>query len=128
MVTLSRLPGISATVHAGGRALQEYDDVDESADSSLADISVIKYIEAIPDSIYSIKLEVTDNYQFDSPNISLRTLVDGHFVLEPVVSALEPIQGKSSFVIEGFESRSSLGVARLSKFRFTSVKTSKLLL
>ena len=71
------LKGIKASVVINGKALTEYDDEDILDESSDHTSEVSKYIEAVSDAEFGIRITVPRSYNFTGNALALRISLDG---------------------------------------------------
>jgi hypothetical protein len=90
MAVLDGLEGIEVSVCVHGQALHEYEDNDLEAEPGdvgayQASKTVSKYLEAVTDKEFSIKIVVKDPYEMDCPTLGFQVKVDGMVVSHPIL-------------------------------------------
>lgn len=77
MAVLDAIPEIKVCLCVDGIELKEYACPDDEAAGALASKTVTKYVEAVPDPEFSIRLSVKKGYKIDRYHISFHARVDG---------------------------------------------------
>lgn len=93
MAVLDSLPGLTVSVCVDGQALNEFED-DEAVVSSKPGVigeyqaarTVTKYIEAMSDKEFTVKILLDTGYRMDCGSLGLPISVDGIWANEPLMS------------------------------------------
>lgn len=92
MAVLDSLKGLQVTINVCKNAVKEYklpkDGATNSSDSAEvkeAKKTVIKYIEAVDDKEFAIRLCAPSTFEMPCPLLSFKTTVDGTWIQEPLL-------------------------------------------
>ncbi|KAI1121100.1 hypothetical protein F5Y10DRAFT_282747 [Nemania abortiva] len=125
MAVLDEVPGIEVTVQIDGQNITEYDDhhiSEPDADMNPGCPVMSKYVEAIDDAEFSIKVAVDDEvYAWENTEHRLRaqTTIDGRWVSGPLLK-----RGDEPRVIEGYKYYSEESQQwYCKKFKFSAIST-----
>ncbi|KAF8857647.1 hypothetical protein BDZ45DRAFT_744153 [Acephala macrosclerotiorum] len=93
MAILDAVPGLDVSVYVDGHALKEYDDEEEdeitpstAAEEFQASRTVSKYVEAVSDKVFSVRLAFTKPFSMDCDAMSIPIFVDGKQMDTRVIS------------------------------------------
>ena len=84
MAILGSQPGVEVTIKSNGMELTEYEDGNDKADGPLAEKTIIRYIETIPEFSFSIHLAVRKGTQFHCDYLNFHCKVDGVNITNPL--------------------------------------------
>lgn len=83
MAVNDAVPGIEVSILINGKPVEEYEDSGEEIDGPLASKTVVKYIEALSDTEFTINTDAFpafDEYQEKRDDILVDTRIDGLWV------------------------------------------------
>ncbi|KAH0153042.1 hypothetical protein KCU67_g9631, partial [Aureobasidium melanogenum] len=115
MAVLDGLPGVEVTVVVDGKDLHEYQDADMEDDEG----TITKYIEAVDNANFAIRIKVTKDATFHGNCLSFRVMVEGLTVRRPMVSTTDVSAGSDVFAVDGVQ----IGARRLRKLKFNTLET-----
>ncbi|KAI9730149.1 MAG: hypothetical protein M1818_008243 [Claussenomyces sp. TS43310] len=122
MAVLDSIPGIKVCIRVAGEELREYEPKHDRVEGPLAEKTVIKYIEAVSDAEFDIKISVDKSYKMNCHHITFDIYIDGKAVRSPTCKASRLHRHHWSRITEGLEELGSTGGNFLKKFRFASIK------
>ncbi|KAH0159986.1 hypothetical protein KCU67_g6903, partial [Aureobasidium melanogenum] len=112
MAVLDGLPGVEVTVVVDGQDLHEYQDADMEDDED----TVTKYIEAVDNANFAIKIKVSEDVEFKGDCLSFDISVDGVHIDRPLVSG--PISQEVLRVADGVR----VGSEHIRKLKFNALE------
>ncbi|KAG9587462.1 hypothetical protein KCU77_g9196, partial [Aureobasidium melanogenum] len=115
MAVLDGLPGVEVAVVADGEDLHEYQDADMEDDED----TVTKYIEAVDNTNFAIKIKVTKDAKFKGRALSFRMSVDGSSVRNALVRSTLVRARTHVRVVEGAQVKAQ----RMRKLKFNALET-----
>lgn len=115
MAVLDGLPGVEVTIVVDGADLHEYQDTDTVDDRN----PVTKYIEAVDNTNFAIKIKVTKDATFEGDALVFYTKVDGTCIFNPVIQPIHVQAGAHTKIVEGVE----VGHHRIRKLKFNALET-----
>jgi len=80
MAIVGSQPRIEVTIKSNGTTLTEYENNNDEADGPLAEKTVVRYIETVPDVSFSIHATVRKGTPFNCDYLFFGCQVDGVFV------------------------------------------------
>lgn len=83
MAVIDAVPGIEISICINGQPVKEYEDSDQEVDGPLASTTAVKYIEAISDREFTIKVTVHpafDEHKGTREDLLINAKVDGKWV------------------------------------------------
>ena len=117
MVIPPSCPGLNVEILVDGQALQEYDDIDEGP---VAPNTITKYIEAISNAYFAVRVKINRDFPFPASDIGLRITLDEKHTTERSIHAdkLFKPYGK---IVEGRAIHIGDETDALQKFRFIAI-------
>ncbi|KAG9525875.1 hypothetical protein KCU93_g5713, partial [Aureobasidium melanogenum] len=115
MAVLDGLPGVEVTVVVDGKDLHEYQDADMEDDEG----TITKYIEAVDNANFAIKIKVSKDVEFKGDFLSFGISLDGSSVRNPVVNSSQVRACTHVRIVEGVQ----VGVQRMRKLKFNALET-----
>ena len=112
-------PGLSVTLRVHGDDLKEIED-DEAEGSGQR--SVMRYVEALPGTNFSVELRVEDYFHYKSNDLRMDVLVDGVAIRSMVFGPKHrgvPIRDSCKGILNRID-----GEWQLQKFAFAELQTS----
>jgi hypothetical protein len=91
MAVLDALPGLNVSIHVDGEPLPEYEDEteEETPDGDITEYqasgTVCKYVEAMSDKEFCIKITLNSPYKMDCPTLMFRISIDGIHASAPII-------------------------------------------
>ena len=113
------LKDFTVTVQVDGQPVHEYDDETEG---NQGPSQVTKYIEAISETRFTIKIDVSRSMIFTSDGLLFKLMLDGRDVTSSYYSKAEHVHGTTT--IRDVKIRSSAGFTRKT-FLFSEIKRRK---
>lgn len=128
MVNLSTAPGISATVLVNNQDAPEYENPEEEIEGPCAAQTVVRYIEAVPDAAYSVRLDIDPECNFDCPQLVFHLSVDGRKIDGGALPQDRWLARGRTYcnVIRGARVLGYNGMAFRRGFKFSSIRTGML--
>ncbi|THX82003.1 hypothetical protein D6D04_03752 [Aureobasidium pullulans] len=115
MAILDSLPGIEITVVVDGEDLHEYQDTDMEDEEN----TVTKYVEAVTDANFAIKIKGSRELEYKGEYLSLKVLVDGLCIEKPLIGRERTRKGSYTRLVEGLNVRAGY----MRKLRFNTLET-----
>ncbi|KAK6007689.1 hypothetical protein QM012_004503 [Aureobasidium pullulans] len=117
MAVLDSLPGVEVTVVVDDKDLHEYQDTDMEDGED----TVTKYVEAVDNANFAIKIKVTADATFLGNCMSFKTLVDGSRAGWPLVDSPRKRKRTRSHtrVVNGMQ----IGARQLRRLKFNAIET-----
>ncbi|KAG9517387.1 hypothetical protein KCV07_g6167, partial [Aureobasidium melanogenum] len=115
MAVLDGLPGIEVTVVVDGKDLHEYQDAGMEDDED----TVTKYIEAVDNANFAIKIKVTKDAEFKGNRLSFKVLVDGSLISRPLVGPLRRRTPTGVRMVNGIQ----VGDRHIRKLKFDALES-----
>jgi hypothetical protein len=126
MAVIDAVPGVEVSIWIDGQPVKEYEDADEEVDGPLAPNAVVKYIEAISDTEFTIKPTVRPAfwaYRQTAYDLAFIVQVDGKRVAGTFWQAAHASHFVPwDFPLEGFYSTDAIGRPTLRPFKFAEVE------
>lgn len=117
MAVLDGLPGVEITVVVDGKDLHEYQDADMEDDED----TVTKYIEAVDNANFAIKIKVAKGATFKGNRLSFKVLVDGARISRPLMGPLRRQKPTHVHMVRGIQ----VGPRHIRKLKFDALETGK---
>ncbi|THY50640.1 hypothetical protein D6C97_06964 [Aureobasidium pullulans] len=115
MAILDSLPGVEITVVVDGEDLHEYQDTDMEDEEN----TVTKYVEAVTDANFAIKIKGSQELEYKGDCLSLDVLVDGLRIERPLIGRERTRKGSYTRLVEGLNVRAGY----MRKLRFNTLET-----
>jgi hypothetical protein len=110
MAVLDTLPGVTVSINVDGQPLPEYKDdtEEETLDGPVAEYqtarTVCKYVEAISDKEFCIKMTLDAPFRMDCPSLEFACSIDGHRTHAPLIrKAAHSLRMRGDIVISPIE-------------------------
>ncbi|THY04794.1 hypothetical protein D6D02_07885 [Aureobasidium pullulans] len=115
MAILDSLPGVEITVVVDGEDLHEYQDTDMEDEEN----TVTKYVEAITDANFAIKIKGSQELEYKGDCLSLDVLVDGLRIQRPLIGREATRNGGYTRLVEGLK----VNAGYMRRLRFNTLET-----
>ncbi|KAG9683845.1 hypothetical protein KCU95_g18025, partial [Aureobasidium melanogenum] len=115
MAVLDGLPGVEITVVVDGEDLHEYQDADTEDDED----TVTKYIEAVDNANFAVKIKVTKDAKFKGNRLAFEVLVDGTRISRPLIGPRRRQVSTHVQMVRGIQ----VGDRHVRKLRFDALET-----
>ncbi|TIA62545.1 hypothetical protein D6C77_02681 [Aureobasidium pullulans] len=115
MAILDSLPGVEITVVVDGEDLHEYQDTDMEDEEN----TVTKYVEAVTDANFAIKIKGSQELQYKGDCLSLDVLVDGLRIQRPLIGREATRNGGYTRLVEGLK----VNAGYMRRLRFNTLET-----
>ncbi|THZ08482.1 hypothetical protein D6C93_00503 [Aureobasidium pullulans] len=115
MAILDSLPGVGITVVVDGEDLHEYQDTDMEDEEN----TVTKYVEAVTDANFTIKIKGSQELEYKGDCLSLDVLVDGLRIQRPLIGREATRNGGYTRLVEGLK----VNAGYMRRLRFNTLET-----
>lgn len=125
MAFIDAVPGVRVYICIDGKPVPEYDDADETIDGPLALKTAVKYIEAISDTEFAIKLNILPAFKGNKKkkyDIRFRAKVDGKWKAGCSRRYTKATASASwNGLIEGVHGKDATGRSTMNAFKFAAI-------
>ena len=116
MVVNPDLPKLDVSVHVEGVALKEWVDPDLDEDNR----TVTRYIKAVANKRFDVRLVVSEGFQFEGDLISCKVYIDGKKMHSPIIRKKDG-KPRQTRISEGVQ----ISANEVKYYQFSAMKTSK---